>query len=50
MPGVISESERQLVRFLYAVRHVERRHVYNVLDKIERKRRERERVQNRMPL
>src|SRR5215210_7080542 len=25
MPGVIPSSERQLVRFLYAVRHVERR-------------------------
>lgn len=25
MPGVIPNSERQLVRFLYAVRHVERR-------------------------
>src|SRR5829696_645268 len=25
MPGVISHSVRQLVRFLYAVRHVERR-------------------------
>src|SRR3954469_2721065 len=25
MPGIIPNSERQLIRFLYAVRHVERR-------------------------
>ncbi len=27
MPGVIPNSERQLIRFLYPVRHVERRPV-----------------------